>query len=446
MEPLKFRDNTPDISIDKPEKYCNLRNIANRPISELKDEKGFNLLIFPHSLKECDDEAGKQCIFSLQDKWKDEKCISMSVSTGNLMGFIGIGDVKLSIQSRFAQQTKDDYFLHYMLQKVLSINLFNLKHNTSDEQVFDFLLYLFPKYLNEALSQGLFKAYKYQEYNDANVKGVIDINQHIRRNMPFNGQVAYRTREFSYDNPVTQLVRHTIEYIRHHNVGRMILLNDAETQASVSRIIYATPTYNVQSRQTVIKKNIRPVQHPYFTHYRVLQKLCLKILHHEGLKYGTKKDEVYGIMFDGAWLWEEYLATLLVPKGFKHPQNLKSKGTVYLGKGKKLPRYPDFYDIEENGIILDAKYKRYIDTRNDINQMVTYLYLLKGCLGGFIQPTDEPKITEEYPLLGYGVDNKAQIGMFNLLIPQKTNSQKEFNFQIKNSEMELYHLIQNYKH
>lgn len=50
----------------------------------------------------------------------------------------------LSIHSRFATDTKQDFFLHYMLQKVLRINLVNMLHETTDEQAFDFLLLLFP--------------------------------------------------------------------------------------------------------------------------------------------------------------------------------------------------------------------------------------------------------------------------------------------------------------
>ena len=45
------------------------------------------------------------------------------------------------------------------------------------------------------------------------MRGTIDINRHLKLNLPFNGRVAYRTREFSHDNHVTELIRHTIEYI-----------------------------------------------------------------------------------------------------------------------------------------------------------------------------------------------------------------------------------------
>lgn len=58
-------------------------------------------------------------------------------------------------------------------------------HGTTDKQIFDFLLYLFPKLLNEALVQGIYKEYQRNEYNNANVRGTIDINRHLKLNFTF---------------------------------------------------------------------------------------------------------------------------------------------------------------------------------------------------------------------------------------------------------------------
>ena len=105
------------------------------------------------------------------------------------MGFVGVNDTKITIKSRFAKNCDEDYFLHYMLQKVFSINLFDLKHNTNTESIFDFLLYLFPYFLKRAVRQGIYKEYTKHEYNDANVRGVIDVSRHIRQNIPFSGNL-----------------------------------------------------------------------------------------------------------------------------------------------------------------------------------------------------------------------------------------------------------------
>lgn len=76
----------------------------------------------------------------------------------------------------------------------------------------------------------------------------------------------------------------------------------------------------------------------------------------EEVKYGETDEEICGILFDGAWLWEEYLNTILQKEGFKHPENKKHKGGIYLFEDHSGIRYPDFY---KDGIVLDAKYKRF---------------------------------------------------------------------------------------
>ncbi len=59
---------------------------------------------------------------------------------------------------------------------------------------YDLLVFLFPYYLNEAMRKGIYKEYVKREYNNANIKGAVDVGKHIRSNVPFVGKVAYRTR------------------------------------------------------------------------------------------------------------------------------------------------------------------------------------------------------------------------------------------------------------
>ena len=429
---MEWKDNSEHTLTENVER---LLPFANTPVSSLVDNKGKSLLVFPLSFQECEDCIGKQHLFDIAPKGKN-----YVVKTGNLAGFIGLNDMYITIRSRFGTENGDDYFLHYMLKKVLSANLFSLKHTATDEQVFDFLLHLFPYFLNKALVQGLYKEYRRNEYNDCNLRGTIDISRHIKCNVPFNGRVAYRTREFSYDNHVTQLIRHTVEYIRTKRLGEMVLHTNVDTQENVSLIVSATSTYRKQERQQILKSNLRPVVHPYYTQYVPLQKLCLKILSHERLRYGQSKGEIYGILFDVSWLWEEYLNTLLAPLGFKHPNNRKNIEGVWLGyslrenkKRNAFLRYPDFYD-KERSIILDAKYKKQIDYVADVNQVITYLYWMRGRIGMLVHPTADETERKSYSLRGYGDDSNACLIEYQFHIPTKVSSYEDFEGNIRFSE------------
>lgn len=378
--PISIRDNNWEgLTIGDEHHLKNLQKIAENPIGKLSLDDNPNLLIFPQNLEEYGDKIGKEYVCEI----KEDK-----LYTGNIMGFIGYGDTKLRIHSRFAQG-EDDYFLHYMLQKVFAINLFDLKYHSDDESIFDFLIYLFPAFLKRAMRQGLYKEYQTREYNDANIRGRIDVARHIRMNVPFAGKVAYSTREYAYDNHVTQLIRHTIEFISNHPYGGGILKNDDLTKDAVSLIREATPTYSQNERRKVINQNLRPLSHPYFWEYRHLQRLCMQILRYEEIKYGRNEDEIYGVLFDGAWLWEEYLNTILKDCGYNHPQNKMGKGRVYLFTDHTGPRYPDFY---KDDIVLDAKYKRYAHLNlqsidgDDLHQVITYMYIMAAKHGGLIVP------------------------------------------------------------
>ena len=299
---------------------------------------------------------------------------------------------------------------------------------------------LFPYYLSNALQQGLYKEYRTFHHNDSNVRGVIDINRHIQRNIPFQGNVAYRERIKSVDNALTQLIRHTIEYISRHPIGMALLYRNADVRTQVLQIIEATPTYSQKDRTKIISDNLRPKVHPYFSEYRPLQQLCLQILHQEEISMGKNSEHTYGILFDGAWLWEEYLSSILSKEGFVHPQNKSKKGSISLFVDNSGKRYPDLYHAESK-IVLDAKYKclesasKVSDVdRDDIHQVVSYMHVLPSNMGGLLYPSKaEPPVTLiQSTLKGYG----GTMTLFPIHIPAVDNW-NDFLYQMKVVENKL---------
>ena len=450
MSIIAVIDNTPNqiFSLSERGNDCkNLRKIANKTIGELQSES--TILIFPPKVEETSDRIKDSVIFNLKE---DEE--NFSLDTGNIMGFIGRNDTTVNICSRFTHRQngtiseKNDFFLHYMLEKVCHVNLTTLKNTASLDTVFDFLPYFFPHYLIAVLKQGLYKEYQAHEYNDSHIRGVIDISRHIRFNIPANGKIAYRTREYSFDNPVTELIRHTIEYIRASDTFRHILTENEETKEAVSKIDAATTSYARAKRNIVLSKTAKPIKSPYFSNYRDLQKLCRMILLREKIKYDASKNKVYGILFDGAWLWEEYLATIVKPLGFVHPENKKGTGMIHPFENTTVGSfYPDFYRPKpcstENqktaDIILDAKYKDFNahnPLADDLSQMISYIHVMDAEEGKFIYPSRE-KETEETPpnwTLKPFNGKPAKLGTLPFFIPQDAENPKDFKTNIEKSE------------
>ena len=101
--PIQTRDNSERHLSE--EEICHLdtlQKMAQPTISDLCFKEHPNLLIFPQDLDVYGDKIGDAHIFEV----KGEKMV-----TGNIMGFVGCGNTKVSISSRFAQGN-DDYFLH----------------------------------------------------------------------------------------------------------------------------------------------------------------------------------------------------------------------------------------------------------------------------------------------------------------------------------------------
>ena len=381
-----------------------------------------NIFIFPNDLMNSPDLDKDQKIL---------ETVNPKIKTGNVIGFLGYGQERLTISSRFSDES-NDHFLHYLLQKVLHINLTSLDVALSHEdKLYQLLIYLFPKYLQAALRKGLYKEYQRFFHNDSHVKGVLDVGNHLKKNLPFMGNIACTTREFTYDNPLMQLIRHTIEYIKIQKSFGALLDSNRENMAEIVRV---TASYKLSDRAKIIRMNkIKPIRHAYFREYRKLQELCLMILSREKHGLGPQAQRVHGILFDVAWLWEEYIYTLL-PKGFIHPRNKdKTDGISVFSVGKRKV-YPDFYDRERK-IVLDAKYKKLEFTekginREDLFQLISYSYILKSEKAGLIFPSMEQSVNSEIgKLAGYG----SQLKKWSIQIPQNASSYSAFCKMMENS-------------
>ena len=406
--------------------YPNLSQaLLDRTLDNLSRED--NIFIFPNDLMNSSDLDKDQKIL---------ETVNQEIKTGNVIGFLGCGQERLTISSRFSDEY-NDHFLHYLLQKVLHINLTSLDVALSrEERLYQLLMYLFPKYLQAALRKGLYKEYHRFSHNDSHVKGVIDVRNHLKKNLPFTGNIAYTMREFTYDNPLMQLIRHTIEYIKNQkSIGQGVLDNLLTNRENVAEIVRVTPSYKLADRAKIIRRNqSKLLRHAYFHEYRKLQELCLMILNQEKHGLGYQDQKIHGILFDVAWLWEEYVHTLL-PKDFIHPRNKEKLGGISVFSVGKRKVYPDFYQ-EELKIVLDAKYKKLELTekginREDLFQLISYSYILEAEKAGLVFPSEDKVVDNEIgKLAGYG----ALLKKWSIQISRESSSYSEFCEMMENSE------------
>ena len=430
MKQLKIKDNQYLPKEDFYQVKSIVSHVSDKTLEQLEREGVF---VFPEIIKDAEDITKDQMIL--------QSCNDMYCS-GNVMGFLGSGDERLVIESRFSRG-ENDYFFQYLLEKVLDFpNFISLDTDANqDERMFNLLLFLFPHYLKVTARKGAFKTYINNKYNDSNVRGTIDIARHIKRNIPFVGDIAYNQREYSFDNYLMELIRHTIEHIKSKSYGYN-LLNKVKDE--VKLVIDATPEYRSTDRRRVLEANRKnTIHHAYYHEYRDLQRLCILILQNQKHKFGDGHRKVYGILFGGAWLWEEYINSLIGDM-FYHPMNKSGTGAQRLFDGGVGLIYPDFigkntavYECEligENGtrFLPQVKSGKSGDKEYPVEE---YCKIVKGMFDEYLVKPVLFYENEDYGT--YEDEELIKITKNDLM-----NFIREYPYLISKKVMEVYELIE----
>ncbi len=331
-----------------------------------------------------EDDSGNLPFFTLGD---DEG--SRWINTHNCMGVVRLRDkdtgknLQIEIGSRFDSDTGNQFFLTYLLSKAFGGSFVDLV-DVGKDSLWDLLLaFAFRRSLNNAARLGPFKQYQSFRHNDLRIRGRIDVARHLRENIPFIGKVAYGTRDITYDNPTNHLIRHALKKLNRDwgsLFSRDHRLNELRHQLEQN-----TPTWHSAKLLDCLRKkeNLIPIKHPYYQRaYEPLRRLSLSILRSEGACLNQTAQEAEGVIFDGSWLWEEYLWTLLEPLGFQHPENKKKEGKW---QPMGFSMYPDFFHRKKR-VVLDAKYKRAARSNEDIKQLFEYMFVLDAVHGGLVKP------------------------------------------------------------
>lgn len=370
----------------------------------------------------------------------------VSVTTFNIMGSIRLKhkdahhEVLLEITSRFDHDPRQ-FFLTYLLSKALGFRVIEEQDNPANtESLWIFLMALmFKQGLVRASAVGLYKKYRMYEGNDLKFRGKFQLNRHLRVNVPIGGAIAYSTGEYSFDNSINHLFRHALHKIRRD--WPWLLANDRALHSIRFQLEQNTPSWEqFRVSQDIRSEDCgRQIRHPYFaSHYEPLRRLALALLQDNGAsQHHTVSTTVDGILFDGAWLWEEYLFAIFKENNIEleHPRNRAKKGTIWVfSEPRSTPRYPDFYSAKWH-VVLDAKYKKLNPSSigvDDLNQLITYMHILKAYSGALIFPHmgSGARSTPLGVLNGFG----GKVALIGLLIPKSSGQASNFVTEMAKSE------------
>lgn len=317
--------------------------------------------------------------------------------TGNFVGVLSLGnDSCIEIYSRFEDVKHKFAFINHMLNKIYDLNDWLLTqggYNKTDINLDLLLKISFLSKLKNAYREGEYKSYEKVHKNDTAPRGTIDIARHIKLNMcPENYKVAYSYNEYTSKNSYIYLVRLCYE---------MLFEKGKKPKGKeVDDLLFKSQNYwSYDKRQIIHKNENKPITSPLFKCHRELQKFCLDVLKHKKMtldSFGTENGK-YGVLIDCAWLWEEYVATLLKNYFIHKTMSSKEKDCLFADEmGKPFQRIiPDYVGKNYLPVIADAKYmnlygKRDLkdEQRNSVYyKTVMYMLRYQAKLGMIFYPS-----------------------------------------------------------
>ena len=330
---------------------------------------------------------------------------SFSLRTGNLMGVLRFRDkasgssIQIEILSRFDKGEKN-FFLNYLLSQVFDCALGSEMVSAQRSSLLEILLdIVFVRRLGEAAKAGLLRHYREFCNNDWDFRGSLDLPRHLRENVPLMHGIAYRKRDIDLDVPVNRMILMAALTVNHRHPG---FFEDNSGAGDALRQLRMGVTEKHDLRALLAHRDCRePVTHPFFREvWEPLRQIARMILEDERWTLFAKdtvdEDEVSGIVFDGSWLWEEYVAKTLASVGFRHcvRGGARHESGLRFFKDGQARFYPDFLKDDTSGTcVLDAKYKRSNPNggRNDVHQVLCYLFLSGAKLGGLVFPPVDEK-------------------------------------------------------
>ncbi|MGI5925022.1 MAG: 5-methylcytosine restriction system specificity protein McrC [Lentisphaeria bacterium] len=408
----KYTFSGEDVLLEK-DAFKLLDDFSGVTVKELQDESRGNLIVFARD----DANLAKLPFYTLKENRKKpdqfntlkenrKKPDQFNLDTGNLMGVLSLRQkdtsLKIQVRSRFDIGEKQ-YFLNYLLSRIFEVSFTELV-SSSDDAFWDMLLaFVFLWRFSEAAAVGLYKQYHRFEYNDLNFRGRLDLDRHLKRNYPLFDRIAYSRREISFDNPLNHLLRHAAAKIE--KKWPSMLEYNPNVRELLTLLKQNTPSWIPGDIQRALchKDTLSELRHPYFAeYYEPLRRVSRMLLMDEGANVfdtpeNSDESEISGVLFDGSWLWEEYLATVLCDSNLEggpylHADPDKQLNAIYAFKSGRGRLYPDFRrpvndDASHCDIVLDAKYKRGDTVQSaDRRQVLCYMFLTGATQGGLIFP------------------------------------------------------------
>lgn len=374
---------------------------------QLKQVKVFNFKSKPFHF----DQDEERLILKLYSKEKTEK--EYYIQTGLYAGVLFHKGCKINITTRYG-----DTFLKRMLNFVNDIYVDNeqiqAKKDETENQFLFIIAHLFIQSLEKAVVLGLPQQYQKQQERSQKVRGSINFNNYLQRDIPFQGKLTTTFRERIYVQEIVDVL-----YLALRKLENVFGKEIHSRLLGLSQLLKQQYSGCFVNYETIQKaKRHQSINNPMYRGFKKILEYAEIILLNKNLipDYEKQNLTTSGYLFDIAELYEIYLEKLLsrnFPEWFVSGQ---VELPIYQKQFYRRSIFPDLIMKHKKSgkiIALDAKFKRIemqskdVD-RADLHQIHSYAgyYLNDLVVSGLIYPLSKKIDLDKFHSNSlYGNDN-----------------------------------------
>jgi len=299
------------------------------------------------------------------------------IQTGLYAGVLFHKGCKINITTKYG-----DNFLKRMLNFVNDIYVDNeqtkAKKDETENQFLFIIAHLFIQSLEKAVVLGLPQQYKKQQERSHKVRGRIDFNEYLKRDIPFQGKLTTTFRERMYVQEIVDVL-----YLALRKLDSVFGKEIHSQLLGLNQLLKQHYSGSFVSYETIQKaKSHQTINNPMYNAFKKVLEYAEIILLNKDLIPDTEKQNLAttGYLFDIAELYELYLEKLLnrnFPEWFVKGQ---IEIPIYQTQFYRRSMFPDLIMKHKTSgkiIALDAKFKKMemqnkdVD-RTDLHQIHSY--------------------------------------------------------------------------
>lgn len=358
-----------------------------------------------------------------------------TVSPQQWIGVIWLNDISIEIMPKISDANNESNIMESlisMLNVVYDVKIQDkiiAKLGSKESGIIEILITLFLKELDFQYNKGIYKEYIKIEKNLYSMKGKIDFNKNINKNLFSPHRFYCKYSSLSENNMINQIIKSTLIYIDKLTKNRF-------NKGVIKKLIYSLESVDYYKD---INKDIKNIKfNRQSERFREIINYCKMFWDGFGASITTGKNEVESFLIDMNDLFEKYiyktLKTIYGNKNIKYQENNNFLLIDALNnKSKKINLKPDIILERENGrTIIDTKWKivdKFINP-NDAYQMNAYIdniYNSNEVILLFPKCKNNDRIVRDF-IFNNKIDKTLKIRTIDMLLAGK----KELTQEIKN--------------